>query len=455
VFLSSAVVDETSALPYVYWNSFSVDIKETNYKHGCSSNDICESTTEKPLCRSCSSTKTPWYNLTTVLSDNNFTVISTTKRVIRVFPPFIRPLRFHVKKAITYIIPPLSLVTNSLSIAIFYRMRHRLQNELALVFVALSVVDTFALTTPFTNLLISISPKLALVRYYIGCQVFRWIEHFSQVCSSYLVLLYTIERFVSVRFPLKRAIMCSGRRIRIAVLCIFVFAPVSQMYTLILYKHFGISCGIRPRSNKIIYSTLKTYIQQVIGIFLPYCCVAILNTMIIYHLAKYRKQRAALQASSTNSEEKANRSMTVMLFTASTYSLIIMLPMFVERLMDPAGRNMSSVFSLWAISIIAPWNYCGNFFFYVIGGKMFRKELCNMFFCRQSNGKFIQRSYANKKPYSLTNPRDAKACPKLCSGVTMGWLMRLMMGAPLAMGPPAVQEFLMINFYSSRATFLT
>jgi len=32
--------------------------------------------------------------------------------------------------------------------------------------------------------------------------------------------------------------------------------------------------------------------------------------------------------------------------------------------------------------------YCGNFFFYVIGGKLFRKELHNMFFCRQSKGKF-------------------------------------------------------------------
>jgi len=32
------------------------------------------------------------------------------------------------------------------------------------------------------------------------------------------------------------------------------------------------------------------------------------------------------------------------------------------------------------------------------------------------------------------------------SGVTMGWLLRLVTGAPLARGPPAVQEFLMINF---------
>ena len=371
----------------VYQNSSSAGIMKTNYKHGSSRINICESTIGKRSYRSCSDSNTSvWYNLTTVLSDNNFTLSNPTKKVIPVFYTFSLPLRFHVKKAVAWVVPPLSLVTNSLSIAVFYRMRRRLQNELVLVFVALSVVDTFALTGRFNYLLSLISRDLPLIRYNIGCRVLRWIENFSQVCSSYLVLLYTIERFVSVRFPLKRAIICSGRRIRVAVLCIFILAPVFQIYDLILYKHRFRSCSV-PFYGKLIYSRLKTYIQQVIGIFLPYGIVAILNTMIVYNLAKYRKKRAALQASSTNSEEKANRSMTVMLFIASTYSIIIMFPTFVERLIN-ADRRMSPLLATWAITIIASWNYCGNFFFYVIGGKLFRKEFSNMLLCRQSSGKF-------------------------------------------------------------------
>ena len=385
----SVVVAETSALPDVYQNSFFVATTETNYKHECTGNTICASTVGKRSCRSCSSTKaSEWYNLTTVFNDNNFTASNPSKAVIptRLLRTYSRPLRYDVLKAVSYIIPPLSLATNSLSIAVFYRMRRRLQNELILVFVAVSVVDTFALLPKFSYLL-SLTLRFYIYGYNISCQVFRWIENLSPVCSSYLVLLYTIERFVSVRFPLKRAIICSGRRIRIAVLCIFIFAPVSQIYSLILFRQRYGSCGI-PLSDKLTYSKLKIYIQYVIGILLPYCLVAILNTMIVYNLAKYRKKRAALQASSTNSEEKANRSMTVMLFTASTYSIIIMFPSFVERLLDPS-RKTAVGFSMWAGSIIAPWNYCGNFFFYVIGGKLFRKELRKMFFCRQSSGKFM------------------------------------------------------------------
>ena len=389
VFLSSAVVAETSALPNDHRNSFSVGITET--KGGCSGNNTCESTTAKRSCRSCSSTNTQiWYNLTTVLNDNNFTVSNPTKTVTpaRLLRTYIRPLRYDIAIAVRYIVPPLSLVTNSLSIAVFYRIRRRLQNELILVFVALSVVDTFALTPQFTGLITYISRKLALTRYHIGCQALTWIPNFCQICSSYLVLLYTIERFVSVRFPLKRAIICSGRRMRIAVLCIFIFAPVSQIYDLIFFKIIGSSaCGTK-RSDKILYSKLKMYIQYVIGMFVPYCLVAILNTMIVYNLAKYRKKRAALQASSTNSEEKANRSLTVMLFTASTYSLITMLPTFVERLISPDRRGLV-LLRFWATYVISPWNYCGNFFFYVIGGKQFRTEFRNMFFCQQSRGTFV------------------------------------------------------------------
>ena len=269
-------------------------------------------------------------------------------------------------------------------------MRRKLHDGLFLVFVALSVVDTFALTSQFGGFLGGLSLKLSLLRYNVGCQLFTWIREFSQVCSSYLLLLSTIERFVSLRFPLKRAILCSGRRIRIAVLCIFVLAPISQVYNLFLVILIGRSCGT-PFSVKFAHSVLKIVTQQVMGMILPYCCIAILNMMIVYLLIKYRKQRVALQGSITSSEDRAQRSMTVMLFAASTYSLLLITPSLIERAMNPY-RKYNPMFALWTISIIAPWNYCGNFFFYIIGGQQFRKELRRMILCRQSTGKY--KAYA-------------------------------------------------------------
>jgi len=72
-----------------------------------------------------------------------------------------------------------------------------------------------------------------------------------------------------------------------------------------------------------------------------------------------------------------------------------------------------------------------------------------------------------EKRITRKDPRDAmlarvfaratclSVCPSVCpsvtrryciSGVTMGWLLRLVTGGPTGKGAPTVPEFLMINF---------
>jgi len=173
-----------------------------------------------------------------------------------------------------------------------------------------------------------------------------------------------------------------------AVLWIFVFAFSSQIYNLILLEVKITACIVPRRNQKMIFGYLTVYLQYVIGIILPYCCIAFLNAMIVYHMIKYRRKRSSLQASNMSSEEKTQRSMTVMLFTASTYSLVMMTPLMAARAMDMtlsgASRNVT-IFRLIAEDMISPWNYCGNFFFYVIGGRQFRHELFNMLRFRQTS----------------------------------------------------------------------
>ena len=227
----TVVVDETSALPQVYQNSFTTKIMQAIYKikYSPNSTDVLIKG-NRSSCKSCYSTEPAVSSsFTALLNDSNLSTSNMNNRAIPTTSPrwyifwlnYRPPVRVYISRAVYYITPPLSLVTNSLSIAVFYRMRRKLHDGLFLVFVAFSVVDTFALTSRFDMILRSISLKLSLFTYNVGCQLFTWIREFCQVCSSYLLLLSTIERFVSLRFPLKRAIICSGRRIRIAVLCIF------------------------------------------------------------------------------------------------------------------------------------------------------------------------------------------------------------------------------------------
>jgi len=328
------------------------------------------------------------YNLSTIFPVNKLT--TTRRRTVR-RPRIAHIATVYVQKISQHIVAPLSLVTNSLSIATFYRMRHTMQKEAVIVFVAISVVDTFALTDQFDYIIrINAFRSSIIQRFPAACKLFTWITGTAQMCSAYLVFLYTFERFILVRFPLKRAIICSGRRIRIAVAAIFVICPAMETYRLVTYWSNGYVCGVWP-GWKFTNNRLHIIIHFCIGIILPYICTGCLNIIIVYHMIKYSRE-AASQTNSASSEDTTEKSITIMLFLASTYSLIIMTPWVVDLAIDPFENTRSYhvyLLGIWARQIIGPWNYCGNFFFYVIGGKLFRRELIRTLSCQQMTGEFV------------------------------------------------------------------
>ena len=91
------------------------------------------------------------------------------------------------------------------------------------------------------------------------------------------------------------------------------------------------------------------------------------------------------------------RSLTVMLIVVSSYSILATVPKLVSTILNPMNNGITDLraidpyfFYRWAVDIIAPWNYCGNFFFYVLSGKPFRQELLLMILCRKrASGAFV------------------------------------------------------------------
>jgi hypothetical protein len=105
-----------------------------------------------------------------------------------------------------------ALITNGLSLVVFVRMT-RLKQQVLPIFIALSVVDTFSLTYQFDMAVRRTLDNWSVLRFNAGCKFFKWLQAICQDCSSYFVLLYTVEPYISVRFPLKRNIICTKRRI--------------------------------------------------------------------------------------------------------------------------------------------------------------------------------------------------------------------------------------------------
>jgi len=153
------------------------------------------------------------------------------------------------------------------------------------VFIAISVVDTLALRHTWE---IAIKrwtrSTFRLTKNVVGCKLSHWIETISQVCSAHFVLLFTIERLISVRYPLKRAIICTRHRINSAIVIIVIIAALAttfELYYFDIYKPRKIyMCVIF-----LVIST-STELQQrscsyaPVGLFLPYLYA---HTRFVHH----------------------------------------------------------------------------------------------------------------------------------------------------------------------------
>lgn len=272
----------------------------------------------------------------------------------------------------------------------------RQKQNVMLIFIAISIVDTFSLINQFHSAFNLATGMRSILKFDAVCRLFKWIQAVSQDCSSYFSLAYTAERFVSVRFPLQRAVMCTRRRILMAMAAITVLSLLAEIYCLIFYEGDNVINCVVSWNYFELNTTLNLSIHLVLGRYIPYIAIAILNVLIITQMLRYRLQRAQMSANAkTVSDDKAQRSMTVMLTVVSTYSIVVTLPSLISISIDPWQTSANSaviMFRLWAVGIILPWNYCGNFFFYFLSGKQFRRHMIDIAFCRKAKGESANRS---------------------------------------------------------------
>ena len=127
---------------------------------------------------------------------------------------------------------------------------------------------------------------------------------------------------------------------------------------------------------------LALYLNTVIGQLIPYTAIAVLNALIIRGLIKQRNKRAQMMRSAQGNQGAktyGGKSKTAMLVIASTFSLVITIPDVIGEFFTFTGYRNTSLnailFVYWAAYIISPWKYCGSFFFYILSGERFRRQL--------------------------------------------------------------------------------
>ncbi|XP_043584033.1 thyrotropin-releasing hormone receptor-like [Bombus pyrosoma] len=198
----------------------------------------------------------------------------------------------------------LGLVGNLLSCVVFLNTHLRIRSS-SYYLAALATADFGFLVTLL----------LVWLNNTLGWKVFNkegWCEtlvYVSAVCSSlsvWLIVAFTVERFIAIQYPLHRPHICTIARAKTIVLVLVILALASHSYSFV-------TAGVINRDGedycdlKVEYlETMKiiSIIDSIASLIAPLVLIIVMNTMIMRNLLRFSRR---FKQSSTTSTDCPSR----------------------------------------------------------------------------------------------------------------------------------------------------
>ena len=300
---------------------------------------------------------------------------------------------------------PIGLVFNFMSLAV-YLTSWMCRGVPGRYFIALAFADNLVL---LGELLLWLNtqdaargPKIG-IRFYNSmdffCKSLNALRYGSRMWSSWLTVAITVERFLTVTFPMVR--ISSPRKAVIIILAIgiicFLFACF-PFFTLEAKPYLG--APLCQFSNRRLYTLLTVIFIAVVGeLVLPSLIVSVFTALIIWRLAIARRERMRMvesQASSSGWRQRASHMQpTIALVCIAIMFVTIRMPYVImffvneykEKMWQCLDRRLSfRIYVVYTVSMImAVLNYALNFCLYCVSGSSFRKEVRRCLRCRRHN----------------------------------------------------------------------
>lgn len=310
------------------------------------------------------------FSLYETLSDGNFTFGNQTlfdyvaEQVAGVLNVYYTPL-----------LVILGTIGNLVSVFVFYSSKLRLQST-SQYLSALALSDTvflFQLLPPWLNAL-----QITGLFHRPGfCQVFVYISYVTCCLSAWLVVAFTVERFVAVLYPLRRNAVCTVARARHVIGAIAAAALLLNLPVLRFAIPTRNDCNIDY--NYLEHAARFNLIDTAVSFTVPLAVIIVLNSWImvgVWRLERARHQlikaeapggrRVARVVGCPRSQQRVTR----MLLIVSTVFVVLNLPAYTMRILayalhlvsadfcpprarlDPAGAVLRCEFSATRIFIL-------------------------------------------------------------------------------------------------------
>ncbi|XP_076763152.1 growth hormone secretagogue receptor type 1-like isoform X1 [Xylocopa sonorina] len=310
---------------------------------------------------------------------------------------------------------------NCLSVIVFFGTK-LCQYSSSIYLGALAISDTGFLVSVFIVWLNMVG--VGLFNQQGFCQFFIYLTTLCSFISVWLVVAFTIERFIAVQYPLYRQSVCTVARAKltVAVLTVLAVALCSPVLWFsaprLQYKEKEnvTECHLAEglESWAIVYNVIDTVLTFVI----PFTVTIILNLLIARAIYRHIKIRKSLTNEPRTVEERHGQSfrnslaqtkITKMLLVVSSVFLCFNLPAYVLRvyafLNFQEGNNVSRSVEMvqQVFNLLFNTNFGINFILYCATGQNFRKAIRCVFFKRFCRKNVTMAQVSNQGMQNVSN----------------------------------------------------
>ena len=319
------------------------------------------------------------------------------------------------------IVSPPGIIGNLIILIVTIRMKPF--NSSSLFMVSLATVDM---------LLVCGRPGLREMDKYsdAACQSIWYIFNVLPVYSNYILLFWTLERFIAVQFPLRVNDWCTLRNTAFSITGAGVFAVLYCLPWLLSFENdpTSVFCQFRDHWQEFMF-LVYFYMETAFLMLIPMLAILFLNIGIIYRLKASTKRHKTMTSSeeANKQREKVQRNMTISLLTVSFAFILLHTPMSVHNLasfvhFETTEKERADWLLLNACSyMLFDAQNSVNFYLYFLSGRKYRQHtLALLCFWRRRSGMSDSRSERKTALTSMSMKAStttlATSCPPSISG---------------------------------------
>ncbi len=353
-------------------------------------------------------------------ADVTSTVITATDDRNASQPAYVNVSRNFMFYSFSFIIP-FGLICNTLSIFVF--MSRSLRSRAASWYLAaLALSDDMALLSGMVDHWLKDSRiGLPIIKNSnVVCIINTHISYTSRVLSAWLVTSFTVERFIGLTFPLKRAALSTSTHVRRLILGEFIICCVITSFTLFTIgvddMSYGKECDVLP-DRAHVYSVFNTLFLIFGSIIMPILIIFTLNMFILYKIYQrkvlFTPKNIHFGGMQRENHSKVSRKINIatLLLVVSITFVILNAPYCVCWIVvyfqhvrlgweDTSSEVKWHLFAAkYFITVPYYLNYSINFALYSLCARGFRVAVMRMFCCHTNCCWFFHRD-------DLSDPRN-------------------------------------------------